>query len=466
MGDASRLVRPRTVTGGGQGLTSRAGLWWLGEVADQLGLTNGLRWAMRGLSWRDHQPGTTMAVMILALADGATAMSDMAMLRALKSMFGPVASTTTLWRTFNRIGPGELRDLISADAEARAVAYGLEPARSRIVIDIDATIVTCRSDKQDAAGTWKRTYGFHPLIAMDTERREVLAHMVRPGNAGSNTAVDHVEVLAAAIDALPETERAGHALDNNGEGKGVCCEIVVRADTGGASHWLAEECVDRNSRFSLGYGIDDRVRLAVEASMALDEDTAQRASRLWVPAIEADGSTRDGAEVADLTDFWDVSSWPEGTRLIVRRERAHPGAQLSLFDDIEGRRHTALITNQTATPDVLELAHRQRGAAEDVIRDLKACGYARWPSEDIVNNQAWALCCAMAFNLLSRAQRLTLTSHYRTVAPKTIRQRLLHVAGRITPSGRRLHLDTDWPWTPTLLHGIHHAQTLTDQHAA
>lgn len=193
---------------------------------------------MRRLSWRDHHPGTTMAVMILALADGATAMSDMAMLRAVKTLFGPVASVTTLWRTFNRIGPAELRDLTAADCEARVTAYGLEPLRSRVVIDVDATIVTCRSDKQDAAGTWKRTYGFHPLVAMDVERREVLAQMVRPGNAGSNTASDHVEVLATAIAALPETERAGHGSHDHPEA--VCCEIVVRADTGGATHWLAK----------------------------------------------------------------------------------------------------------------------------------------------------------------------------------------------------------------------------------
>jgi hypothetical protein len=291
-------------------------LWWLGTVADQLGLTGRLRCAMRRLSWRDHHPGTTMAVMILALADGATAMSDMAMLRGLKALFGPVASTTTLWRTFNRLGPAELRDLATADAEARATAWTLQPSQSRIVIDIDATIVTCRSDKQDAAGTWKRTYGFHPLVAMDTERREVLAQMVRAGNAGSNTAVDHVQVLAAAIEALPETERAGHGFDDDPDT--VTCEIVIRADTGGATHWLAEECVDRNCRFSLGYAIDDRVRLAVEVSMALDDNDTIEAERRWVPAIEADGQPRDGAEVADLTDFCDVSSWPTGTRLIVR----------------------------------------------------------------------------------------------------------------------------------------------------
>jgi len=83
-----------------------------------------------------------------------------------------------------------------------------------------------------------------------------------------------------------------------------------------------------------------------------------------------------------------------------------------------------------------------------------------------VNNQTWALLAAMAFNLISRAQRLTLTGPYQAATSKTIRQRLLHITGRITPSGQRLHLDQDWPWTPTLLTGIEHANTLTDRHAA
>jgi len=296
-----------------------------------------------------------MAVMILALADGATTMSDMAMLRGLKTLFGEVASTTTLWRTINRVGPAELRDLTTADAGARAVADGLEPVRERIVIDIDATIVTCRSTKQDAAGTYKRSYGFHPLLAVDVERREVLAQVVRAGNAGSNTAVDHVEVLGAAIHALPERDRAGHHGDSDRDD--VATEIVIRTDAGGQTHWLAEECVERNCGFSLGYGIDDRVRVGVMTTE--DHD--------WSPAIEADGTEGSGAEAIDLTDRVNLDNWPDETRLIVRRERPHPGAQLSLFDDIEGMRHTAHITNQTSDPAVLELAHRQRGAAEDVI---------------------------------------------------------------------------------------------------
>ncbi|MFV0260600.1 MAG: transposase [Acidimicrobiales bacterium] len=301
--------------------------------------------------------------------------------------------------------------------------------------------------------TWKRSFGFHPLAAIDVERREVLAQLVRPGNAGSNTAVDHAVVLEAAIDALPERDRAGHHWDE--DPADMVTEIVIRADAAGQTHWLAEDAAERNCGFSLGYGIDDRVRTGVMTTE--DHD--------WTPAVETDGTNRDGAEVIDLTNRVTLTGWPTGTRLIVRRERPHPGAQLSLFDDIEGRRHTAHITNQTSDPAVLELAHRQRGAAEDVIRDLKACGYRSWPSEDTVNNQTWALLAAIAFNPMSRAQRLTLPGRYQRATPKTIRQRLLHIAGRITPTGRHLHLDQDWPRTPTLLHAINQTETPT-RHAA
>ncbi len=457
MGECSRLVRPRKVTAGGRGLTSRAGLVWLAGVADALGLTDGIRAAMTGLSHRVHDPGRTIALLVLAIADGATAMSDLLMLRSLRSLFGPVASTTTLWRTLDRVGPPELRGMWAADRSAREATWNREPNRSQIVIDIDATIVTTRSDKQDAAGTWKRTFGFHPLVAINTERREVLFHQIRPGNAGSNTAADHITVLVAAIEALPEADRVGHRPGDSGAD--VITELIVRADTGGQTHWFIDECRWRNVKFSVGYTIDDRVRTAILAS--LEDNTTDR----WQPAWDRGGEPREGAEVAELTDLVNLGGWPEGTRLIVRRERPHPGAQLSLLDCFEGMRHTALITDTTGDPALVELAHRDRGAAEGVIRDLKACGYAKWPSADIVTNEAWTLCSIMAFNLLSRAQRLTLNGRLQRATPRTIRNRLLHVAGRISPTSRVLHLDTDWPWTPTLHQAINQLPSVTNQAA-
>ena len=172
------------------------------------------------------------------------------------------------------------------------------------------------------------------MFAIDADRGEILAQLLRPGNAGSNTAADHVTVLGAAIDALPEREAAGHGYgDDPG---GVEVGVWVRSDGGGTSHWLAEECRDRNLGFSLGYFIDGRVR---DALMLVQEED-------WTPAVEPGGKTRAGAFVAELTHLVNLSAWPAGTRLIVRRERPHPGAQLSLFDDIEGWRHTAHICDR------------------------------------------------------------------------------------------------------------------------
>ena len=287
MANATRLVRSLSVTDRGQGLVSHAGLVWLGRVADATGLTSGFNTAMAALSRRRHDPGRTLLQLVLTLADGGMCVSDLAGLRGLDRAVS--AAREVAWR-----------------------ATGEEPAG--FVIDLDATLVTTKADKQDAAPTWKRTYGHHPLLAMDAARGEVLAVMLRPGNAGSNTAADHVVVLGQALDALPARERAGH---QPGDDPGlVRAEGLVRADAGGASHWLVEECGDRNLQFSVGYWIDGRVRDAL--LLAQEED--------WTPAIGAGGGPRPGAFVQELTGLVALAGWPIGTRLIVRRERPHPGA--------------------------------------------------------------------------------------------------------------------------------------------
>ena len=185
-----RLIRPRVVTGDGVGLVSHAGIGWLAETADLSGLTAGLTAAMTRLRQRRHDPGRTLAHMVLAIADGATCLSDLAGLRAQPAMFGPVASDPTVWRTFDQIGPHELRQITAARAAARARVWaaGAGPAGDRLIIDFDATLLPTRSNKQDAAPTYKRTFGHHPLLAMIVETDEVLTGLMRAGNAGSNTA--------------------------------------------------------------------------------------------------------------------------------------------------------------------------------------------------------------------------------------------------------------------------------------
>jgi hypothetical protein len=450
MGQRSSLIRPRRVTGDGDGLVSHAGVAWLAETADLSGLTDGLSVAMAGVPQRRHDAGRTLAQMVLALADGATCLSDLAAVRAQPAMFGNVASEATVWRTFDHVGSVELRAIAAARAAARerAWAAGAGPAGDEVIIDVDSTIIRTKADKQDAAPTYKRTFGHHPLLAMCAETDEVLAGILRAGNAGANTAIDHIVLLADALGQLPTVWRTGH--DVGDDPARVERRILVRADSAGASHWLAEECVDRNIEFSLGYQIDERVRDGVICVP----------TGCWHPAIDADGTRRDGAEVVELTNLVNLDAWPAGTRLIVRRERPHPGAQLSLFDTVEGFRHTAFITN-TDGYDIaaLELRQRQRARAENVIRDAKATGLANLPFDDIVNNDVWMQLCFTANDLLAWAQSIGCTGQLRRATPKTIRHRLLHVAARITPTGRQLHLDRHWPWTSALLDAITRVRT-------
>jgi hypothetical protein len=450
MGQGSRLIRPRTVTGDGDGLVSHVGVAWLAETADLSGLSAGLSAAMTGVPHRRHDAGRTLAQMVLALADGATCLSDLAALRAQPDVFGPVGSEATVWRTFDHVGPVELRGIAAARAAARerAWAAGAGPAGDEVIIDVDSTIIRTKADKQDASPTYTRTYGHHPLLAMCAETDEVLAGILRAGNAGANTAVDHVVLLGDALAQLPAVWRAGH--QGGDDPNDVERRILVRSDSAGASHWLAEECVDRNIDYSIGYQIDERVRDGV---MCVP-------TGCWHPAVDADGTRRDGAEVVELTRFVNLDAWPAGTRLIVRRERPHPGAQLSLFDTIEGFRHTAFITNTTGyNIAALELRQRQRARAENVIRDAKATGLANLPFDDIVNNDVWMQLCFTANDLLAWAQSIGCDGQLRRATPKTIRHRLLHVAARITPTGRRLRLDRHWPWTSVLLDAITRVRT-------
>jgi hypothetical protein len=433
------------VTGDGDGLVTHAGVVWLGEIADRSGLTAGFSHATRDLARRRHDPGVTLTQMVIGLADGATCVSDLAVFRNQPALFGATASHPTAWRSFDRLGPVELAGIDTARADARAEAWaaGAGPDGEVLFVDFDATIVRTRADKQDARPTYKRTYGHHPLLAMIAETGEVLAGVMRPGNAGANCAADHVTLLDLAVAQLPAAYRAGHT--QGADPAEVQKRLLIRSDAAGASHWFSEECRLANIEYSLGYWVDHRVRDAV--LLTQEED--------WQPAVEPDGKRRDGAQVIELTALVNLGDWPDGTRLIVRREDPHPGAQLSLFDTVEGKRHTAFITD-TTSDDIaaLELRHRQRGRAERVVRDVKACGLANLPFDCIVNNDTWMRLCFTANDLLAWGRRISLDGPMRRATPKTLRHRLLHTAGRTTHHCRRLHLDQTWPWTTTLTTAI------------
>jgi DDE family transposase len=422
------------VTSDGAGLVSHAGSALLAQVADKLGLTGALSLRLAALKQRrrGHDPGRVIRDLAVMLADGGECVSDLGVVRDQEALFGTVASDSTAFRVIDRVAsePGLLEALRSAHARARERFWKRRGAPERLTIDVDATLITAHSEKENAAGNYKGGYGFHPLQAYADETREALGSVLRPGNAGANTAADHVAVLDLALEQIP-----AQYIES--------LEILVRSDSAGATHALADYCRDASMRFSVGYELTEPVRAAI---LKIPEDA-------WVSAFDQDGSARDNGQVAEITDRLDLSSWPEGSRLIVRRERPHPGAQLS-FTDHDGYRFQAILTDQ---PDediaLLECHHRQHAHVEDRVRDDKDTGLAKFPFKEFQLNEVWLQIVMLAHDLIVWAQALLLSGELAKAEPKRLRYRLLHVAGRLAFSGRKakLHLQHTWPWAEALI---------------
>jgi hypothetical protein len=324
-----------------------------------------------------------------------------------------------------------LEGIRAARAEARARAWR-RGARPRLVeIDLDAALLIAHSDKEGAAGNFKGGFGFHPMLAYLDGCEQALSGLLRPGNAGANTAADQIAVLDCALQQLPRRVAAREP-------------ILVRADSAGATRELLEFCRDGKLRFSVGFDLSERVRVAI---LALDEPA-------WVPAVNQDGEPRDddGAQVAEITKALDLSGWPAGSRVIVRRERPHPGAQLS-FTDHDGHRFQAILTDQT-DEDIayLEARHRGHARVEDRIRTGKDCGMGKLPFRDYQMNAVWLELSLIAQDLLAWTKTLAFDGELAACEPKRLRYRLLHIAGRLAFHARQaiLHLDRNWPWARDL----------------
>jgi len=422
------------VSADGAGLVSHAGSALLAQVADGLGLTRALSLRLAGLKQRrrGHDPGRVIRDLVVMLADGGECVSDLATVREQEALFGPVASDSTAFRLIDRVAsePELLDALRAAHARARERFWEHHGAPGSLTIDIDATLITAHSEKEQAAGNYKGGYGFHPLQAYADETREALGGLLRPGNAGANTAADHQAVLDRALEQIP----AAHIES---------IQILVRADSAGATHALADYCRDGSMRFSFGYELTEAVRAAI---LEIPEDA-------WIAALDQDGGERENGQVAEITDTVELSSWPHGSRLIVRRERPHPGAQLS-FTDRDGYRFQAILTDQDDHDiALLECRHRQHAHVEDRIRDDKDTGLAKFPFKEFALNEVWLEIVILAHDLIVWTQALLLSGELAKAEPKRLRYRLLHLAGRLAFSGRRakLHLQKTWPWATELV---------------
>lgn len=465
--------RGLSVEVGGSGVVSHTGSAAVRLLADRVGLTAGLSKALSRPGFTPvHDRGGVLRDLAVMLADGGTTISEIATLRDQGELFGPVASMPTAWRALQEMTPAALARVAAARAKARRQVWKLIADRHGAVpgvkiadrslqgvvgIRLDASIVIAHSDKANAAPTFKRTFGHHPLTAWCDNTGESLVLALRPGNAGSNTASDHIDVLDQAIAQIPAAHRR---------------RLLITVDGAGASHALVNHLHTLNARpghqviYSVGFDLDERARTA----LATMPDTG------WDTAIDADGHPRIGpdengrdqvkAQVAEITGLLRRSAggdrfagWPADLRLFTRREKPHPGAQLSLFEQHEGWRYQIIATNLPADtagwrgqPAYIDAGHRAQARVEDRIRCAKATGMRRMASRDYQINTAWCAAVSTGCDLLTWFRLLALDGHLARAEPKTLRYRLLHVAARIIRGGRkrRIRIPETWPWATDL----------------
>lgn len=442
------------IEGGGHGAVSQAGAVLLVGAARKAGLDQAISAALT--PWRKsravHDPGKILLDVALAVALGGDCLADVGILRAEPAVFGPVASDPTVSRLIDTLaaaGPKALSAIRAARAEARGHVWNMAKnaapnATGQVIVDLDGVLVLAHSEKQDATATWKKTYGHHPLMGFVDHGSggsgEPVAALLRPGNAGSNTAADHITTTQLALAQLPKTYRRGR-------------RTLIRTDSAGGTHefvaWLAQR--GRWLSYSVGMTVTD----------AIHQTVLRVPPAAWTVAVEPGGEIRDGAWVAEL-DGDVLKGWPKGMRLIVRKERPHPGAQLR-FTDADGLRLTAFATNTTGAPiAALELRHRQRARAEDRIRAARATGLRNLPLHDATQNRIWLEIVQIALDLLAWMPMLALTGEIRRWEPRRLRLRLFSAAAQLVTTARRQHLRfaRHWPWTDVITDAIARLEAL------
>ena len=482
--NATGWMRGLKVTGGGTGVVSHAGVALIRALADNIGLTAGLSGALASDRLLVHDRGRVLADLACAIADGGEAISDFRVIGDQGELFGPAASVPTCWRALSEIAAGGAKTagrITAAVNGARRKAWAEIAARHGALpgvrvadkvlegvtcLRLDASVVTCHSDKQGAEPNFKG-FGYHPLLAFCDNTGEPVAGMLRNGSAGSNTAADHLAVLKDAVAALPPTFRR---------------RLMVTCDGAGASHDLIAHLDKLAARpghhltYSVGWELGEREKAAIrpvpEAAwqIAVDGRGEVRERRAGGACADRHCAHRkcwvEEAHVTELTGLLregpagdQLASWPASLRIFARRERPHPGAQLTLFEAGDGWRYTLWVTNLPASlrgwranPAYIDAAHRVHARVEDGIRTGKDCGIGRFPSESMAMNKAWFAAALIAATLLAWLKLLALDGALARAEPKTLRYKILHAA-RITRGARRrqLKIQATWPWAADIV---------------
>src|SRR5208282_3462369 len=379
-------------------------------------------------------------------------------------VLGPEPSDTTVRRTLELADPRTLDKIAWARARVRAHVWSLICARPAgfpwlaiagkvlagwLVIDLDGTLITARSDKEGAAPTFKKGYGFHPLGAWLANTRECLAMLLRPGNAGSNTFTDHREVLAAAMRQVPARFRR---------------KILVRVDGAGASHELVNHLLGMSSaRKTVLFTCGWMITAADEAAIM------QVPAGVWKPGIAQDGGAEQDKDVAEITGLMTrAGNWPDGLRWITRRvkpSRRHI-RNLTDYEKKTGWKYSITCTNIPGTgvagvpgshhPQYIDVVHREHAVVEtDGVRTAKAMGLRNLPSKTWQVNCGWVIAANIAADLTAWTRLLGFRDDpdLQEADPDTLRYRIWHIPARLAHHARQrvLKISPDWPWKAAFL---------------
>ena len=452
------------VTGEGEGLVGHVGAVLLRKLADQAGLTAALGPALaRSRRFPLVDRGIALVSMAVAIVLGATSMNDITLLAHHAPVLGAEPSDTTVRRTLELADPATLDKIARVRARVRAHVWALICAAPAgfpwlavagkllagwLVIDLDATLITARSDKQGAAPTFKKGYGFHPLGAWLANTTESLAMLLRPGNAGSNTFADHAAVLTAAIRQIPSRMRS---------------RLLVRVDGAGASHELINHLLSlttgrRTMLFTCGWMITDADEQAIRLLPAA----------AWHAGLDQDGTVQEDKHVAEITHLTSrAAGWLAGLRWIARRTKPsrRQMPNLTAFEKKTGWRYSIIVTNIPDTgikgvpgshhPQFIDVLHREHAVVEDRVRTNKAMGLRNLPSKTWAVNCGWVLAANLAADLSAWCRLLGLydCDDLKDAEPDTLRYRLWALPARLVRHARQrvLKLSRTWPWKDAFL---------------
>jgi hypothetical protein len=434
----------------------------LRRCADRAGLTRALSAVLpkgKGPGWWDR--GTVLVSLAVSIVLGATSMSDIGLLAHQAGVFGDPPSDCTVRRTLDSLDEAALRRIARVRARVRRRVWDLlakrpggfpwlcvagKLLRGWVVIDLDATLIGAHSNKQGAAATFKRGFGFHPLGGWCANTGESLSMLLRPGNSGSNTVNDHIRVLGEAIAQVPARYQS---------------KILIRVDGAGATHELLEHLTAMNTlwrrvRFTVGWTITD---VDEDAIAALPESD-------WADSLRQDGEVATAAGVAELTGVNPrAERWIAGLRLIVRRTRpaGRQKAKLTALERRTGWRYAVVATNITRMwgipgshhPQWIDCLHRNHASVEDRVRTNKSMGLRNLPSHSWRINRGWVLAANIAADIQAWTRLLGLHDQpdLADAEPETLRYRLLHLPAKLTTHARRrvLTIAETWPWADAFL---------------